>query len=74
MVPDLVLNKQIPSGALDIDSNYLLLWPQKLHEIKEHVSLALEKFAISNNWQIKGQESMTVHQFARLQLPNEQIA
>ena len=54
MVPNLVLNKQIPSGALDIGSNYLLLRPRELHEIKEHVLLALEKFAISNNWRIKG--------------------
>jgi len=74
MVPNLVPDTQIPSGAVDIGSNYLLLWPRELHQIDETVSLALERFAISHNWRIKGGESMTIHRFARLQLPNGQIA
>jgi hypothetical protein len=76
MVPDLVPNKQLPSGALDIGSNYLLLQPRELHQIDEPVSLALERFATSHNWRIKGDSGalMTIHRFARLQLPNGQIA
>ena len=75
MVPDLVPNKQLPSGALDIGSNYLLLRPRELHQMDESISHALEIFAISHNWRIKtDSESMTIHRFARLQLPNGQIA
>ena len=50
MVPDLVPDTQIPSGAVDIGSNYLLLRPRELYQIDETVSLALERFAISHNW------------------------
>ncbi|KAF8487272.1 hypothetical protein DFH94DRAFT_621425 [Russula ochroleuca] len=74
MVPDLVPNKQLPSGTLNIGSNYLLLQPQELHQIDETVSIALETFAISQNWWIKEGDLMTIDWFVHLQLPNGQIA
>jgi hypothetical protein len=75
MIPDLFPDKkQLPRGALDIGSNYVLLGPRELHQIHESIFPALERFASSQNWRIKGEKSMSFHRFARLLLPNGQIA
>jgi len=74
MVPDLVTDKKLPSSALDTGSNFSLLGPQELHQIDDSVFLALERFVVSQNWQITGGESISIHRFAWLLLPNGQIA
>jgi len=77
MLPDLFPdNKQLPQGALDIGSNYVLLGPWELHQLDKSVFPALERFAGSQDWRIKGGlgELLSIHRFARLLLPNGQIA
>ena len=77
IIPDLFPdNKRLPRGAIDIGSSYLLLGPRKLHQIDNSIFPALERLANSRNWQIKAEnsESMSIHRFARLLLPNGQIA
>jgi hypothetical protein len=77
MIPDLFPdNKRLPRGAIDIGSSYLLLGPRELHQIDNSIIPALERLANSRNWQIKAEdsESMSIHRFARLLLPNGQIA
>jgi len=74
MLPDLFSDDEhLPQGALHIGSNYILLGPRELYQIDDSVSGALEKFASSQNWRIK-KGALSVHRFARLHLPNGQIA
>jgi|ERR1700722_20069311 len=59
MVPDLATSKTLPTGALDIGSNYVLLGPHQPCQMDKQVFGALKTFALSQNWHIQdGQASL----------------
>jgi len=75
MLPNLFPNDEhLPRGALDIGSNYILLGPQEFHQIKNFFSFPLQIYASLQNWRIQRGVSFSIHRFARLHLPNGQIA
>jgi hypothetical protein len=74
MAPDLATSKkELPAGALDIGSNFVLLGPRQLCQMDEQVSKAMKAFALSQDWHIQDRHT-NLHRFARLLLPNGQIA
>jgi len=74
MVPNLATSrKELPVGAQDIGSSYVLLGPRQLCQIDEQAIKAMETFVLSQNWQMK-ERPTELYQFACLLLPNGQIA
>ena len=67
---------KLPSGACDIGGNYVLLGPRELHEMDAKTLEAFIQFSDSHLWRIKKStsESINIDRFARLLLPNGQIA
>lgn len=75
LAPDLFrITKKLPSGAYDVGGNYVLLGPREHHEVDVTTLDAFKRFADSNHWRIKNTDSLGVDRFARLLLPNGQIA
>ena len=78
LAPDLFpVTQKLPSGACDVGENYVLLGPRERHEMKATTLEAFIKFSDLHHWKIKKRdspESLDVDRFARLLLPNGQIA
>ena len=75
IAPDIIPTQdKLPRGALDLGKNFVLLHPQDLHLMDNLVSNALTTFSALQNWTIVIRNSMTVTRFARLLLPNGQVA
>ncbi|KAF8476354.1 hypothetical protein DFH94DRAFT_635049 [Russula ochroleuca] len=75
IAPDLfpVTRKQ-PSGACDAGDKYVLLGPCKRHEMSTSTSDTFKRFSDLHHWRMKNGDSLSVDRFARLLLPNGQIA
>ena len=65
---------KLPAGTFDIGENYLLLGPCKHHQMDVTTLGAFQKISDMHNWRIKNRDSLSVDRFARLLLPNGQIA
>jgi len=75
LAPDLLhTTGKVPTGTCDIGGNYLLLGPREHHEMDATILGAFQTFSDLHNWRIKNGESLSVDRFARLLLPNGQIA
>jgi hypothetical protein len=75
MAPDLFhVTEKLPTGACDIGENYILLGPRELHEMDVPTLEAFKRFSDLHRWRIKVGDSLSVDRFARLLLPNGQIA
>jgi len=75
LAPDLLHTvDNLPAGARDIGERYLLLGPHKYHEMDVMTLNAFQRFSDLYHWQIKHRDSLGVDRFARLLLPNGQIA
>jgi len=64
----------LPAGARDVREHYLLLGPHEHHEMDAITLNAFQRFSDLYHWQIKHGDSLGVDRFARLLLPNGQIA
>ncbi|KAJ7575210.1 hypothetical protein C8J56DRAFT_801872 [Mycena floridula] len=76
MVPDLDHdsdNKDLPDNALDIGQGYQLRRCRELHILEEDELVALNQFAQGLGKQVNNKE-VAVDRYARLKLPNGQIA
>jgi len=65
---------KLPASACDIGNNYLLLGPHKHHEMDATTLEAFQTFSDLHHWRIKHGDSLSVDRFARLLLPNGQVA
>ena len=75
LAPDLLPTaRKLPTGACDIGGNYLLLGPHEHHEMDAITLGAFQTFSDLHNWRIKNGDSLSIDRFARLLLPNGQIA
>lgn len=75
LAPDLFsITENLPSGALDVGENYVLLGPRELHEMNATTLEAFKQFSDSHLWRIDETASINVERFARLLLPNGQTA
>jgi len=75
LAPDLLHNTgKLPAGACDIGENYLLLGPREHYEMDTTTLGAFQTFSDLYNWRTKNGDSLSVDRFARLLLPNGQIA
>ena len=75
LAPDLLrTTEKLPAGACDIGENYLLLGPHEHHEMDATTLSAFQIFSDLYRWKIKHGDSLGVDRFARLLLPNGQIA
>jgi hypothetical protein len=75
LTPDLfhVMGK-LPSSACDVGDNYVLLSPCEHHEMDATTLEAFTRFLDLYRWWIKNGDSLSIDRFARLLLPNGQIA
>jgi hypothetical protein len=64
----------LPRGACDLGNGYALLGPRELRDIEPLISSAFHDFAETHGWRTTSNESLMVHRFARLLLPNGQTA
>jgi len=75
LAPDLLhTTGKLPAGAYDIGEKYLLLGPREHHQMDTTTLGAFQIFSDMHNWRIKNGDSLSVDRFARLLLPNGQIA
>jgi len=75
LAPDLLRTvDNLPAGARDVREHYLLLGPHEHHEMDAITLNAFQRFSDLYHWQIKHGDSLGVDRFARLLLPNGQIA
>ena len=75
LAPDLLhTTGKLPAGAYDIGEKYLLLGPREHHQMDATTLGAFQIFSDMHNWRIKNGDSLSVDRFARLLLPNGQIA
>lgn len=75
LAPDLFRTKEnLPAGACDVGERYLLLGPHEHHEMDPMAYEAFRKFSDLYHWRIKHGDTLSVDRFARLLLPNGQIA
>jgi hypothetical protein len=75
LAPDLFhVTEKLPTSACDIRENYVLLGPCKHHEMDVLTLEAFKKFSDLHCWRIKAGDSLSIDRFARLLLPNGQIA
>ena len=65
---------KLPASTCDIGNNYLLLGPRKHHEMDVTTLEAFQTFSDLHHWRIKHGDSLSVDRFARLLLPNGQVA
>jgi hypothetical protein len=68
------VTEKLPTSACDIGENYVLLGPHKHHEMDALTFEAFKKISDLHRWRIKAEDSLSVDRFARLLLPNGQIA
>ena len=75
LAPDLLRTiENLPAGAYDVGERYLLLGPHEHHEMDTITYEAFQKFSDLYHWRIKHGDSLGIDRFARLLLPNGQIA
>jgi len=75
LAPDLLHTvDNLPAGARDVRERYLLLGPHKHHEMDVMTLNAFQRFSDLYHWRIKHGDSLGIDRFARLLLPNGQIA
>ena len=75
LAPDLLpTTGKLPAGACDIGESYLLLGPREYHEMDPTTLEAFQTFSDMYHWRIKCRDFLSVDRFARLLLPNGQIA
>jgi hypothetical protein len=75
LAPDLFrVAEKLPSGACDIGENYVLLGPRERHEMDKTTLAAFKEFSDLHRWRIKNGDLFEIDRFARLLLPNGQIA
>lgn len=65
---------ELPRRAHDIGGGYALMGPRELHDVDPLIANAFHVFASSHGWRTKSDDSLLVDRFARLLLPNGQIA
>ncbi|KAG7098203.1 hypothetical protein E1B28_000171 [Marasmius oreades] len=66
---------KLPRNHLDVGNGYTLLCPQELHDMDSDILKAFCNFAHLQKWQTGNLKvGLTVSRFARLRLPNGQIA
>jgi hypothetical protein len=65
---------KLPSNACDVGGGFFLLGPRGLHIMEGLVFDAFKRFSLTERWQIREENSLSVDRFARLLLPNGQIA
>jgi len=64
----------LPRGSCDLGNGYALLRPRELCDIGPLVASAFDTFAETHGWRMISTESLLVHRFAHVLLPNGQIA
>ena len=75
LAPDLLCTtEKLPAGACDIGENYLLLGPHEHHTMDAAILEAFQTFSDLHHWRIVNGDSLSVDRFARLLLPNGQVA
>jgi hypothetical protein len=75
LAPDLFrVTGKLPSSACDVGDNYVLLGPREHHEMDATTLEAFTRFSDLYRWRIKNGDSLSIDRFARLLLPNGQIA
>jgi hypothetical protein len=75
LTPDLFcVTGKLPSSACDVGDNYVLLGPREQHEMDVTTLEAFTQFSDLYHWRIKNGDSLSIDRFARLLLPNGQIA
>jgi len=73
--PDLFrITEKVPTGACDVGDGYVLLGPREHHDMDVPILEAFKTFSDLHRWRIKMGESLNVDRFARLLLPNGQVA
>jgi len=65
---------KLPGSVHDIGGGYALMGPRELHDVDPPVANAFRVFASSHGWRTNFDDSLLVDRFARLLLPNGQIA
>ena len=75
LAPDLLrTTEKLPAGACDIGENYLLLGPHEHHTMDAAILEAFRTFSDLHHWRIVNGDTLSVDRFARLLLPNGQVA
>ena len=77
LAPDLLrTTEKLPAGACDIGEKYLLLGPHKHHTMDAAILDAFRTFSDLHHWRIVNgdTDSLSIDRFARLLLPNGQVA
>ena len=77
LAPDLLrTTEKLPAGACDIGEKYLLLGPHEHHTMDAAILDAFRTFSDLHHWRIVNgdTDSLSIDRFARLLLPNGQVA